>query len=386
MPNERKKRNASAPERRAARQAPARVAQAELVAHRAVDEELAQPVGEPRGGRDRLAILHQQLAPLGDAAEILVHAPLEPGGVGRLDLEVGQHVLPDARRREQRAGTQLAQVALHGLRAFRAVAGGAHHQAGREREHGVAHPAHRQVAQPVVARLDILDADEALGGRDHVAVAQEHALGTARRAGGVGDQRHVLGASLLELALVVVGMLAREAAARGLDLRERLEEAVAVAAHAARVLVDHQAEAGQVAAQREHLVDLLLVLGHHDRHLGVGEHVHELAGDGVLVERHRHAAQRLRGELRPVEAGAVVAEHGELVAALEAERRQAQREVAHVLLAVAPAVGLPDAAVLLAHAGPPGSAPGVAPQQLGQRVGVRIRGELHGRPFLLVPR
>src|SRR6185312_5460287 len=43
-------------ERRAAGVAPARVAQAELVAYRAVDEELAQRQAEPLAHRQRLAI------------------------------------------------------------------------------------------------------------------------------------------------------------------------------------------------------------------------------------------------------------------------------------------------------------------------------------------
>ena len=43
-------------ERRAAGQAPARIAQAQLVAHRAVDQELAEPIAEPGRQRNRLAV------------------------------------------------------------------------------------------------------------------------------------------------------------------------------------------------------------------------------------------------------------------------------------------------------------------------------------------
>ena len=64
---------------------------------------------------------------------------------------------------------------------------------------------------------------------------------------------------------------------------------------------------------------LLLVLGHDERGLGVVQHVDQLRSDRILVDRHRDAAQRLGGELGKVELRAVVAHHGELVAALEAD-------------------------------------------------------------------
>ena len=287
----------------------------------------------------------------------------------------------------KRARAQLAQVALHRLGAFGTVAGGRHHQRRAEREDRVAHPSHRQVAEPVVAARHRLDAGEALRGGDHVGVAQQHALGAPGGAGGVGDQRHVLRAALLDLALEVARMLLGKVAAGLLQVGERPEDVVGVRAHAERILVDDEAQVLQLAGQGQHLVDLLLVFGHDDRHLGVVEHEGQLAGNGVLVERHGHAAERLRGELRPVEARPVVAEHRQLVAALEACRRQAQREVVHVGVAVAPGVGLPDAAVLLAHAGLPRVALHVARQQLGQRIGGGVGEEAHAvRLPWLVPR
>ena len=139
----------------------------------------------------------QQLAPLGDSAEKLVHAALEPRRVGRLDLQAGQHVLPDAGRRKQRAGTQFAQVALYGLRAFRAVARRADHEAGAQREHRVADPAHRQVTQPVVSAPHRFHAGEAFRRGDHVAMTEQHALGPAGGAGRIGDQCDVVGATLV---------------------------------------------------------------------------------------------------------------------------------------------------------------------------------------------
>ena len=57
------------PQRRSAAQAPARIAQAQLVAHGAVNEHLAEPAGDPGAERNGLAVAPQQLAPLGSSAE-----------------------------------------------------------------------------------------------------------------------------------------------------------------------------------------------------------------------------------------------------------------------------------------------------------------------------
>ena len=64
-------------QRRTAGQAPARIAQAELIAHRTVDEDLAETAGGAQRGRHGLAIALQQFAPLRGGTEILVDPPLE---------------------------------------------------------------------------------------------------------------------------------------------------------------------------------------------------------------------------------------------------------------------------------------------------------------------
>ena len=180
-------------------------------------------------------------------------------------------------------------------------------------------------------------------------MADHGALRTAGGAGRVADERDVVRRALLDLALEDGRVLRRALAAERLDVGERLEPLVLVREHAARVVVDDPAQRGQLVAKREHLVDLLLVLGDDHRHLGVVPDERQLLGDRVLVHGHRHAAQALRGHLRRVEARAVVADDRELVAALEAERGEPEREVAHVVVIVAPRPRLPDAAILLAH-------------------------------------
>ena len=104
-----------------------------------------------------------------------------------------------------------------------------------------------------------------------------------------------------------------------------------VVAQAARLVVDDVLEPRQPLRDRQDLVDLLLVLDHRERDLGMLEHVGHLVGDRVRLDRHRHAAEHLRGRHRPVEPRPVVADDGDLVAALEPELSQADAQGAHLV-------------------------------------------------------
>ena len=161
------------PERRAAGVAPARVAQAELVAHRAVDEELAQRVGRAASASD------SGLPSVRLAARSARPAPRKYSKTRRLSGEASppltcigrQHVLPDARRRQHGVGAELAQVALHRLRALRAVGGSSPPPAPMPSVKAASPTQrHRQVRTASCRpRLTSFDLDEGLGRRDHVA-------------------------------------------------------------------------------------------------------------------------------------------------------------------------------------------------------------------------
>ncbi|MNY24940.1 hypothetical protein D3C86_1586870 [compost metagenome] len=146
---------------------------------------------------------------------------------------------------------------------------------------------------------------------------------------------------------------------RGIVLAADLLEAfvgeqrgMVVVAQAARVFVDQMAHGaaarGELGLHLEQLVHLFLVLDHGEFDLGVFQHIDHLVGDGVLVERHGHAAERLRGGHRPVETRAVVTHHGQVHAAPEPKRGQPAGERAHLARGLRPAVCLPDPEILLA--------------------------------------
>src|SRR6185436_8969093 len=119
----------------------------------------------------------------------------------------------------------------------------------------------------------------------------------------------------------------------------------------------------------EQLVGLLLVLDDREADLGVLEDVGHLRGRRVLVERHRDGAQRLRRGDRAIEARAVGADHGQVLAAHEAGVGEAAGERLDLVANFLPGPRLPDAEVLLAHGRVAAARARVLEEQLRERVG-----------------
>ena len=127
---------------------------------------------------------------------------------------------------------------------------------------------------------------------------------------------------------------------------------LAVMAHAPFIVV------GDVRIQRfqfEQLVDLLLVFDDGVADFRILQHIGHVGGRRVLIQWHGHAAQALRGQHGPVQAGTVVADDGQVHAALEADGSQAAGQGAHLLVDLGPGPGLPDAQVFFAKCGLVGS-------------------------------
>ena len=118
--------------------------------------------------------------------------------------------------------------------------------------------------------------------------------------------------------------------------------------HAARVGEDHSFEQRAALLDLGQFVDLLLVFGHRETHLGMVEHKGHLVGDRILVDRDRNAAQSLRRGDRPIEPRPVVADDRELVAAPETQFRQTAGERLDLSRDLRPAPALPNAVILFA--------------------------------------
>src|SRR5713101_2898165 len=354
-------------ERRATGQRKLGPPEAELGPDGTVHEELAERGGQTQGGRHRLAFGPKDLRALGRRAEILEGPALQRCRVGGPHLDRGQHVLPDPGRGQERRRAQLPQIPLHRLGALGTVGAEADREAGEQRVDGVAGPRHWQVGERGVLGGDSRLLREGLGHPDGVGVADHGALGAAGGARGIADEGHVVRLALRDLGLEVVRPLGGKSTPRLLHGLVRLEPVVPVPAQAPGVVVHHEAQGRQLGAQAENLVDLLLILGDDDTHLGVAPDVGELLGDRVLVHRDGSPAQALRRHLRPVESGPVVPDDGQAVAPPEPEGGQTERELAHLVVVLAPGPRLPDPAVLLADRGAGPEIPRVPLKQARQR-------------------
>src|SRR5262249_11092732 len=135
--------------------------------------------------------------------------------------------------------------------------------------------------------------------------------------------------------------------------------------------VDDMRDLGELLDHPQDLVHLLLVLGHHEPRVAVVDDVPDLGKRGILVDAHGGGPCRLRGQLGDQPLRPVVADDRDLAAALEAERRQPERQVADALAVAAPAGLPPDAQVLLPQRRAIAEPIGVLQQKLGEGIAGR---------------
>lgn len=142
-----------------------------------------------------------------------------------------------------------------------------------------------------------------------------------------------LGGNLGREALQDVGLRRRHRLHQLLEARQAL---ACVAEHRRIVDDDDVAQAGQPLQERQHLVEVLLVLGHEQRGAAVAQLVLELGGRGRRVDAVGDRAGGLRAEVeeRPLLAG--VAHDRDTLAGREAERTQRERHARDERGVVAP--------------------------------------------------
>ena len=226
----------------------------------------------------------------------------------------------------------------------------------------ISDPGHGQIGQHLLGLAKVLQGDAVGRGSDDVGEAQHHAFRLTRGARGVKDDRGVRAPPLVHPGLEEARVGRTERAASFLHGLEIDEQGRVVMAQAARIGVDDRLEVRAARHDFEQLIDLLLVLGHGEADPGVIDHVGHLLGHRVLIDRHRHGADRLGRHQGPIESRPIVADDGDLVAPAKAESGQAASQGLHLAQDLAPAPGLPDAIVLLAHRRPRSSRLGVMNQ------------------------
>ena len=301
------------------------------------------------------------------SAQLVGHAT-EPGGLAHAQGHPGVELLPDPRHREEQGGRDLADVLGHRVEAL----GEVHRRAGVERVEDGEGPlrdvAEGQEGELLVALVQPGDEVGVAELEQDVAVAQHRPLGGAGGAGGVDQDREVVGPRDLDQAIEGVGVLPVVPLAQ---LEQRLEGHDLVVAERVQALhvVDEDLDQLRAAvAHRQDLVELLLVLREEEAGPAVVDDVLHLARgvggvDAVGDGGHRHHAEVGVEPLR-----AVVRDDRDHVARPEPERDQPQADPPRAQAVLAPRDAAPDAEVLLPHRHPVAPLPHHVTEEPGQGV------------------
>jgi hypothetical protein len=199
-------------------------------------------------------------------------------------------------------------------------------------------------------------------------VAEHDALGGTGRAGCEEQEGRVGAAAARRFGQHGVAPAGEQVPALLQEVGIAHELRLPIVAHAAILVVDDAAHGRAARQDLQQLVDLFLVLGEDVRRLGALDRRHQLFRRSVGEERRGDRAQPVRGRHRAVEARAVVADQGDVGAALQAALREGGGKGGHLIGERPPCRGLPDAAILLAHRRPLAALAGVFEQQLRKRV------------------
>jgi len=144
----------------------------------------------------------------------------------------------------------------------------------------------------------------------------------------------------------------------------------------ARIAVDDALYLRQFADHPEHLVHLLLVLGHHKCRVAMIDHIGHFSEIRVLIQAHRRPSVCLSGQLREHPLRAVVADDRDLVASLHSQRNQPEGKLAHPVAVLRPGEGLPNPKFLFPKCDFVAQLFRVSDQQLGKSI-LTLR-EFHG--------
>jgi len=143
---------------------------------------------------------------------------------------------------------------------------------------------------------------------------------------------------------------------------------IVVFAHAARVVKDDLFNAGDLLAQIQQLVDLLLILGDDDLWLGGGDQIFDLSFQRVAINAQAHRPAGVRGDFRPYPFGPIVADIGHHIAFAEAQGSETQGNPADMPVHLGPGERLPDAEFFFALGNITAVLTGIVCKQFRQRV------------------
>ena len=210
-------------------------------------------------------------------------------------------------------------------------------------------------------------------------MAQHRALRRARRARGIDHDRDIVGFGEIDLGverLVGARMLLAPRTAAFDQRVERHESVVMVVAHALHVDADDRLHVGHAVAIRhgvQNLVGLFLIAGKDDAGAAMAHDILQLRPGIGRIDAGDRRAQHLGAEVGVIPFGRVLAGDGDAVAALQAERLQAESDEPRGLVVMRPGEAFPDPVLFFADRERVRMRGRAQAQQLGQR-------DVGGRP------
>jgi hypothetical protein len=238
----------------------------------------------------------------------------------------------EARYGDEHSGGDLVERARQVLHVFAEVRRRPAEERQRDAHVATQDVAERQVndgALPGLRQLGVV-LDHVARGGDVRAVGHERTFRMPGRAGGVDDEGRPIGGDPVAESLQGLSCPRHQ-------VFEARDPRTVISEHR-RVVDDHDvAQAGQALEERQHLVDVLLVLGDEERGAGVAQLVLDLGGGGSRVDAVGHRAGRLRAQVGDHPFLARVAHDGDALAGLQAELEPARGAARHVVGVLAPA-------------------------------------------------
>ena len=237
-----------------------------------------------------------------------------------------------------------------------------------DRGHAFGDVAQRQERQGAVAPLQIQVLVHAGDLEHQVAVADHRALGRAGGARGIDQEGDVLGRRRVDGLLELRRALARQRLAMGEHAGEVGGHRVVQAAQALEVDDDDAPQGRAGVAHRDDLVVLLLILDEQYPHAGVVDDVLHLFGRRGRVDAGAQVSHALGAHVGIQPFGPVLGQHGDGIAAFQAQVGQRQADGAGPGIVVRPTARRPDALELVAQRRMRRPFAATGPEQLLRRV------------------
>lgn len=322
--------------------------EAEHPAQIAEHHEVPERIGEPGSGRNRIARL-QRRRPLHPGLHRLGVGPAaDRRGIVGHDGDAAVDLFPHARNAGEDVRRDFADIVEDRFRAFGEVDRRFQPDRREDGDEALQDVTERQEADLLVLGRDGQSQRRSHDRHDDVLVADHRTLGRAGRAGGVDEDRRILRLRLGDLLVEAVGIFLQELAADPVEVVEEDDLLVGEFVQPVTVEDDDLRQSRHLVPHGQKLVELLVILDEQEATVGIVDEILELLGRIGRVNARRDAAHGLDAEIGVDPLLVVFRQDGDHLAPLQAERQQTETDQSGMVVEIGPAIGQPDAEILLA--------------------------------------